>query len=100
MGELSKKMLTTGSATTQTIDKLFKKGYVSRNSDKNDRRTVFIKLKAKGKKVYRSYYHCKSDLISDICVNVDSNKKEFVRVTIKKIINGRRKNLERNMRKT
>jgi len=52
MGEICTKMLVTGGNVTVVIDNLEKEGLVERKPDTKDRRTIFVQLTAKGKKLF------------------------------------------------
>jgi DNA-binding MarR family transcriptional regulator len=53
LGELSKKMYMHPSTITGVVDRLEKKGYVSRDRDQVDRRVVKVQLTLKGKRLVR-----------------------------------------------
>jgi DNA-binding MarR family transcriptional regulator len=53
LGELSQRMYLHPSTITGVVDRLEKKGYVSRDRDQEDRRVVTVQLTAKGKKLVR-----------------------------------------------
>jgi DNA-binding MarR family transcriptional regulator len=51
LGELSQKMYLHPSTVTGVVDRLEKKGYVSRDRDPEDRRVVMVQLTPKGKRL-------------------------------------------------
>ncbi len=51
LGELSQKMYLHPSTITGVVDRLEKKGYVSRDRDREDRRVVMVQLTPKGKRL-------------------------------------------------
>ena len=53
LGELSKKMYMHPSTITGVIDRLEKKGYVSRDRDRKDRRVIKVQLTPKGKRLVK-----------------------------------------------
>jgi len=53
LGELSQKMYLHPSTITGVVDRLEKKGYVSRDRDREDRRVVMVQLTPKGKRLVR-----------------------------------------------
>jgi DNA-binding MarR family transcriptional regulator len=53
LGELSQKMYLHPSTITGVVDRLEKKGYVSRDRDRQDRRVVMVQLTPKGKRLVK-----------------------------------------------
>ena len=53
LGELSQKMYLHPSTITGVVDRLEKKGYVSRDRDQEDRRVVMVQLTPKGKRLVK-----------------------------------------------
>ena len=53
LGELGKKMYMHPSTITGVIDRLEKKGYVSRDRDRKDRRVIKVQLTPKGKRLVK-----------------------------------------------
>jgi DNA-binding MarR family transcriptional regulator len=53
LGKLSQKMYLHPSTITGVIDRLEKKGYVSRDRDREDRRVVMVQLTPKGKRLVK-----------------------------------------------
>ena len=51
VGNLSKSLSLNISTTSNLLSKLETDGYVARNKDKNDKRTIIVKLKPKGKRL-------------------------------------------------
>jgi len=53
LGELSQKMYLHPSTITGVVDRLEKKGYVSRDRNQDDRRVVIVQLTTRGKRLVR-----------------------------------------------
>lgn len=56
IGDLGKKMLVTGGNMTVVIDNLEKEGFVFRQPDENDRRSVVVDLTRKGKELFNRIF--------------------------------------------
>ena len=95
MTEISKIMVTTKSASTQIVDKLFKKGYVTRITGVDDRRNIIIKLTDKGEEAYKVCTICKSSIIENICEKFVLEEKEYPAIIIRKLIEGLKSNLKK-----
>jgi DNA-binding MarR family transcriptional regulator len=62
MKEITEKLKTTKSATTQIINKLINRQLVERSYDKKDRRVNLVSLTNKGLAIHKEYNNCKQKL--------------------------------------
>lgn len=78
---LGKKLLKSGGNITLVIDNLEKNGWVERNRDPNDRRSVLIRLTPEGKEVIESYFPRHLDhIVREFNVLEAEERKELGRI--------------------
>src|SRR6202789_4153295 len=76
------------SAVTAIIDRLVKTGFVTREHGKEDRRTVFVTLTAKGKKVLVEVYKQRRKAFIQVFSRVSSKEREEYLTILEKIVEG------------
>jgi MarR family 2-MHQ and catechol resistance regulon transcriptional repressor len=84
-GELSKKMLVSGGNTTVIVDNLENIGLVERRHDKNDRRTIYVQLTAKGKKLFDEIFVQHAGYVSKIASVLTEQEQERLAKLLKKL---------------
>ncbi len=78
MGEIGRKMLVSGGNITVVVDNLEREGYVERVRNKNDRRTIYVRLTSKGNVKFKEIFPQHAQFInSKMCV---LSEKEQVRL--------------------
>jgi DNA-binding MarR family transcriptional regulator len=75
------------SAVTAIIDRLVKTGFVIRERGKEDRRTVFVSLSAKGKKVLAEVYQQRRKAFMQVFSRVSEREREEYLRILEKIVN-------------
>ncbi len=76
------------SAVTAIIDRLVKTGFVTREHGKEDRRTVFVALSAKGKKVLAEVYTERRKAFMRVFSRVSAQEREDYLKILEKLVNG------------
>ena len=74
------------SAVTAIIDRLVKTGFVIREHGKEDRRTVFVSLSAKGKKVLEEVYQQRRKAFMQVFSRVSAKEREEYLTIIEKLV--------------
>ena len=75
------------SAVTAIIDRLVKTGFVTREHGKEDRRTVFVALSAKGKKVLHEVFQQRRKAFMQVFSRVSAQEREEYLTILEKIVN-------------
>jgi len=75
------------SAVTAIIDRLVKTGFVIREHGKEDRRTVFVSLTVKGKKVLSEVYQQRRKAFIQVFSRVSAKEREEYLTILEKIVN-------------
>ena len=75
------------SAVTAIIDRLVKTGFVIREHGKEDRRTVFVTLSTKGKKVLLEVYQQRRKAFIQVFSRVSAKEREEYLTILEKIVN-------------
>ena len=75
------------SAVTAIIDRLVKTGFVTREHGKEDRRTVFVALSAKGKKVLSEVYQQRRKAFMQVFSRVSAKEREEYLTILEKLVN-------------
>ena len=75
------------SAVTAIIDRLVKTGFVMREHGKEDRRTVFVSLSAKGKKVLSQVYQQRRKIFMQVFSRISAKEREEYLTILEKIVN-------------
>ena len=76
------------SAVTAIIDRLVKTGFVTREHGKEDRRTVFVDLSAKGKKVLQEVYQQRRKAFMQVFSRVSAREREEYLTILEKVVEG------------
>jgi len=84
-GELSKKMLVSGGNTTVVVDNLENIGLVERIHSKKDRRTIFVRLTHKGKKLFDEIFAQHAGYVSKIASVLTEQEQERLALLLKKL---------------
>jgi MarR family transcriptional regulator, 2-MHQ and catechol-resistance regulon repressor len=84
-GELSKKMLVSGGNTTVVVDNLENIGLVERRHSKKDRRTIYVQLTAKGKKLFDEIFSQHARYVSKIASVLTEQEQERLAQLLKKL---------------
>jgi MarR family 2-MHQ and catechol resistance regulon transcriptional repressor len=84
-GELSKKMLVSGGNTTVVVDNLENAGLVERIHSKNDRRTIYVQLTDKGKKLFDEIFAQHAWYVSKIASVLTEQEQEKLALLLKKL---------------
>ena len=74
------------SAVTAIIDRLVKTGFVIRERGKEDRRTVFVALSAKGKKVLLEVYQQRRKAFMQVFSRVSAKEREEYLTILEKLV--------------
>jgi len=74
------------SAVTPMIDRLVKTGFVTREHGKEDRRTVFVALSAKGEKVLLEVYQQRRKAFMQVFSRVSAREREEYLTILEKIV--------------
>lgn len=74
------------SAVTAIIDRLVKTGFVVREHGKEDRRTVFVALSAKGKKVLLEVYQQRRKAFIQVFSRVSAREREEYLMILEKLV--------------
>jgi DNA-binding MarR family transcriptional regulator len=74
------------SAVTPIIDRLVKMGFVLREHGKEDRRTVFVVLSAKGKKVLREVYKQRRKAFMQVFSRVSGRERKDYLTILEKLV--------------
>ena len=74
------------SAVTTIIDRLVKTGFVIRQHGKEDRRTVFVALSAKGKKILLEDYQRRRKAFMQVFSRVSAKEREDYLRILEKIV--------------
>jgi len=74
------------SGVTAIVDRLVKTGFVSREHGKEDRRTVFVALTPKGKKVLHEVYGQRRKAFMQVFTRVSSKEREEYLKILEKIV--------------
>jgi len=74
------------SAVTAIIDRLVKTGFVIREHGKEDRRTVFVALSAKGKKVLVEVYQQRRKAFMQVFSRVSAKEREEYLMILEKLV--------------
>lgn len=82
MKELSEKVGVTTGTLTVVVDKLVKKGYVCREADENDRRSVIVKLTDKGNDLYEEHDRLHIELTREITATLQPEEIEVLRTSL------------------
>lgn len=83
-GEISTEMSVSSARIATALNSLEKKGLVTRQIDKNDRRKIIIGITQKGKDLAEKQYHIAVSGIAKILVLLgDHDAKEYVRIMSK-----------------
>ena len=75
------------SAVTAIIDRLVKTGFVTREHGKEDRRTVFVALSAKGRKVLLEVFQQRRKAFMQVFSRVSAQEREEYLTILEKIVN-------------
>jgi len=75
------------SAVTAIVDRLVKTGFVIRAHGTEDRRTVFVSLSAKGKKVLEEVYQQRRKAFMKVFSRVSARERENYLTILEKIVN-------------
>jgi MarR family transcriptional regulator, 2-MHQ and catechol-resistance regulon repressor len=84
-GELSKKMLVSGGNTTVVVDNLENIGLVERRHNKNDRRTIYVQLSTKGKKLFDEIFFQHAIYVSKIASVLNEQEQKSLAQLLKKL---------------
>jgi DNA-binding MarR family transcriptional regulator len=74
------------SAVTAIIDRLVKTGFVIREHGKEDRRTVFVALSTKGKKVLQEVYQQRRKAFMQVFSRVSAKEREEYLTILEKLV--------------
>ncbi len=74
------------SAVTAIIDRLVKTGFVTREHGKKDRRTVFVALSAKGRKVLLEVYQQRRKAFMQVFSRVSAREREEYLTILEKLV--------------
>jgi DNA-binding MarR family transcriptional regulator len=74
------------SAVTAIIDRLVKTGFVIRERGKEDRRTVFVALSAKGKKILLEVYQQRRKAFMQVFSRVSAKEREEYLTILEKLV--------------
>jgi DNA-binding MarR family transcriptional regulator len=74
------------SAVTAIIDRLVKTGFVIRERGKEDRRTVFVALSAKGKKILLEVYQQRRNAFMQVFSRVSAKEREEYLTILEKLV--------------
>lgn len=86
MQELSKLLGITTGSTTVAVNKLVKKGFISRRKDNLDQRSVLIKLSKKGLLSKKFYNNFSKNLDDILFKNISKEQKEIFETILNQII--------------
>ncbi|WP_295296703.1 MarR family winged helix-turn-helix transcriptional regulator [uncultured Brachyspira sp.] len=76
--ELSEKILLTTATTAYTIDKLIKRGYISKKEGELDKRFVEISLTKTGKKVMQNIFPIHADFLEKLNPLTDEESEQLI----------------------
>jgi len=85
LGELSRKRLVSGGNMTCVVDNLEKDGCVERVHNKDDRRSINVRLTSKGKRLFDSVFVPHAEYVSKIASVLNENEQETLSVLLKKL---------------
>ncbi len=85
IGELSRKMLVTGGSMTVVIDNLEKRGLVTRGHSAKDRRSVVVRLTAKGAVFFDQVFPSHAEYIRQAAAVLDRNEQIQLEKLLKKL---------------
>lgn len=74
------------SAVTAIIDRLVKTGFVNRERGKEDRRTVFVALSSKGKKILLEVYQQRRKAFMQVFSRVSAKEREEYLTILEKLV--------------
>lgn len=84
MGEIGEKTLITKGTLTGVVDRLEKKGLVSRETPPENRRSVIVKLTGEGTKLFEQVFPAHIADIKEHCQVLDASEMELLRVLLKR----------------
>lgn len=85
-GQLASELRISAPATTQLTDRLIRKQLIERESLDGDRRTVLVKLSAKGKRLVDQFRKRRSDIFSHALVRLSVDEQAEVIEAFEKVI--------------
>jgi MarR family 2-MHQ and catechol resistance regulon transcriptional repressor len=85
LGELCKKQLVSGGNMTVVVDNLEKEGLVERIPSKEDRRSIGVRLTAKGKKLFDEIFIKHAKCVSNLAGNLSEKEQEELAGLLKKL---------------
>jgi len=83
--EIGAKMMVTVSNLTGIVDRLEEKGLVVRERDTEDRRIVYVKLTAKGQKLYKTSIPTFENILSHLFEPLDKEEQKELGSLLKKL---------------
>jgi MarR family transcriptional regulator, 2-MHQ and catechol-resistance regulon repressor len=85
MGEICSKMLVSGGNITVVIDNLEKEGLVERVPSTKDRRTIFVRLTTKGKKLFDEIFVKHAECITNLASALTESEQTQLARLVKKL---------------
>jgi len=85
LGELCKKQLVSGGNMTVVVDNLEKEGLVERIPSKEDRRSIHVRLTAKGKKLFDEIFMKHAQCVSSLAGTLSEKEQEELACLLKKL---------------
>ena len=85
IGELSRKMLVSGGNMTCVVDNLEKAELVERVQSGNDRRSVTVRLTAKGQRLFQSIFPPHAEFIAGLATTLSAREQEELARLLKKL---------------
>lgn len=85
LSELSKKQLVSGGNMTCVVDNLEREGLVERVQNKEDRRSIFVQLTPKGKKLFDEIFIKHAEFITNITSVLSEKEQEHLGRLLKKL---------------
>lgn len=85
IGELSRKMLSTGGNLTVVVDNLERDGLVARAHDPKDRRVIMVDLTSKGKKLFYEIFPKHAQFVAAIAAVLTKEEQKELSRLLKKL---------------
>lgn len=85
IGTLCDKLLVSGGNMTLVVDNLEKEGYVERVYNKEDRRTIIVRLTLKGRKLFESIFPGHAEFVTKISSVLSEKEQEQLAQLLKKL---------------
>lgn len=76
MQRLAKTFMITAASTTSLVERLFKKHFVKRVSNKHDRRLILLEITPKGQKELTKHFHRINEQIGKLFSRLDSSSQK------------------------